>query len=79
MNTRSRAARRRSLLRPVLLSVSLSCAAHADEFSFAAFGDTPYNAAEELQLGGMLQDMNEQPLALIIHVGDFKSSQVECS
>jgi hypothetical protein len=79
VNTRSRAARRRSLLRPVLLSISLSCAAHADEFSFAAFGDTPYNAAEELQLGGMLQDMNEQPLALIIHVGDFKSSQVECT
>lgn len=62
-----------------LFSVWLSCASHAAQFSFAAFGDTPYNASEELQLGTMIEDMNAQPLTFIIHVGDFKDSQSDCS
>jgi hypothetical protein len=39
----------------------------------------PYTAAEELQLVSMIGEMNHERLALVVHVGDFKSSQMECS
>ena len=79
---RSRPFARRDVLQVLLFLLFpmwLSHASPAAEFSFAAFGDTPYNVAEELQLGGMIEDMNAQPLAFIIHVGDFKDSRSECS
>jgi hypothetical protein len=60
----------------LLLSISFGRAA---QFSFAAFGDTPYNAVEELHLGSMIDDMNDEPLALVIHVGDFKHARADCS
>ena len=53
--------------------------ASAAQFSFAAFGDVPYNAAEEPQLVQMIAEMNREPLAFAMHVGDFKSAQSECS
>jgi hypothetical protein len=53
--------------------------AHAAQFAFAAFGDVPYTAAEELQLVSMIAEMNHERLAFVVHVGDFKSSQMECS
>lgn len=51
----------------------------AAQFSFAAFGDIPYNAAEEPQLVSLIAEMNREPLAFSMHVGDFKSAQSECS
>jgi hypothetical protein len=76
--------RRRSVFRAAyalalsffLWASSGTCAA---QFSFAAFGDTPYNAAEELQLDSMIDEMNRQPLAFVLHVGDIKHSRTECS
>ena len=63
-----------------LLALLLLCAqAHAAQLSFAAFGDVPYNAAEEPQVIAMIAEMNREPLAVAIHVGDFKSPQSECS
>jgi len=56
-----------------------ACSAHAAQFSFAAFGDVPYSAAEEPQLITMIAEMNREPLAFSMHVGDFKSAQSECS
>jgi hypothetical protein len=70
------------LLAAGILAMSLLVStsfAHAAQFSFAAFGDTPYNAVEELQLGTMIEDMNNEPLALVIHVGDFKHARTDCS
>jgi hypothetical protein len=61
---------------PLLLPASF---AHAAQFSFAALGDTPYNAVEELQFSTMLEEMNAQPLAFVIHVGDFKHARSDCS
>ena len=53
--------------------------ANAAQFSFAAFGDMPYFATEEFQLGSMIEEMNAQPLAFVIHVGDFKHARSDCS
>jgi hypothetical protein len=59
--------------------MALTTTARAAQFAFAAFGDVPYTAAEELQLVSMIGEMNHERLAFIVHVGDFKSSQMECS
>lgn len=64
----------------------LLCAAqrlHCEEststpFSFAAFGDTPYFAFEEVRLGKLIPEMNAQPLAFVLHIGDIKSSRDRC-
>ena len=62
-----------ALLLPVLLA---GCAAwqppHPDAFSFAVLGDTPYNEAEERQFAAMIGRINREPLAFVVHVGDFK-------
>ena len=48
-------------------------------FAFAALGDTPYTADEEARFIGMLAELNRAKLAFVVHVGDFKSGQSECS
>jgi hypothetical protein len=70
---------RARLLCALLLAFALSAPAPAAQFAFAAFGDVPYTAAEELQLVSMIAEMNHERLAFVVHVGDFKSSQMECS
>jgi hypothetical protein len=62
-----------------LLCIALAAPAAAAQFAFAAFGDVPYNSAEEAQLVSMIAEMNRERLAFAMHVGDFKSSQMECS
>ena len=63
----------------ILLWAALCAPCSAADFAFAAFGDVPYNAAEEPQLVQMIAEMNRERLALSIHVGDFKDPRTECS
>jgi hypothetical protein len=56
--------------------VTPACAA---QFSFAAFGDTPYNGAEALLIPGMMAEMDREELVLALHVGDFKNPGSACS
>lgn len=62
-----------------VLWMLLSGSAFAQSFTFAAFGDTPYTADEEAGLITMLAEMNREPLAFVVHVGDFKSGHSECA
>ncbi len=48
-------------------------------WSFAAMGDTPYSDAEEAQLRPMISDMNREPLAFVVHVGDIISGRGGCT
>ena len=66
-------------LASALALLAFSAPAFAAQFSFGAFGDVPYNRDEEPQLVSMIAEMNHQPLAFVIHVGDFKDSRSECS
>jgi hypothetical protein len=62
-------------LAAALLTLLASCATRPtspDAFAFGVFGDTPYNAAEEVQYLRMMEKMNAEPLAFVVHVGDFK-------
>jgi hypothetical protein len=53
--------------------------AFAAGFTFAALGDTPYFDSEEASFIGVIAEMNREPLAFAVHVGDFKSGHSECS
>src|SRR2546421_11621793 len=63
----------------VLVLIVLCGSTPAAQFSFAAFGDTPYNREEEPQFITMMAEMNHQRVAFAVHVGDFKDSQTACS
>ena len=56
----------------------VSHSARAD-FTFAAFGDTPYTEDEESRFIGMIAEINREPLAFALHVGDFKSGWSPCT
>jgi hypothetical protein len=53
--------------------------ASAADFTFAAFGDTPYTYDEEQRFPDLIAEINHQPLAFVVHVGDFKSATGRCS
>jgi hypothetical protein len=60
-------------LAAVLLAIG-GCASpsrNPDAFSFAVLGDTPYSDAEEVRYLEMLRAIDREPLAFVIHVGDF--------
>jgi hypothetical protein len=55
-----------------------STAVRAD-FTFAAYGDTPYTEDEASRHIGMIAEMNREPLAFVVHIGDFKNSWSPCT
>lgn len=56
------------------LSASLAFAQTAPApFSFAAIGDTGYSKKSEAEFSRMIAAMNKQPLAFVLHVGDFEA------
>jgi predicted phosphodiesterase len=48
-------------------------------FAFALIGDTPYSALEALALDAMIEEMNREQLAFVIHVGDITSGIGPCT
>lgn len=46
---------------------------------FALLGDMPYSQAEANYLDGMIEAMNREPLAFVVHVGDITSGGGPCS
>jgi predicted phosphodiesterase len=49
------------------------------DLTFALMGDTPYSNAEVKQLDALIDDMNAQELAFVIHVGDITSGRGPCT
>ncbi|MCL2655895.1 MAG: hypothetical protein FWD62_00500 [Betaproteobacteria bacterium] len=62
-----------------LLALSFALAAHAQPYSFAAFGDMPYNDEERAEIPGMLREMAATGVRFGVHLGDFKSGNEPCS
>lgn len=60
------------------LLLALVLPAQADTWSFAVFGDTPYNRPERDRLPFLFEAMAEQGAAFAIHVGDIKSGNSRC-
>jgi hypothetical protein len=61
------------------LALVSSGGAAGAEFTFAAFGDTPYSYDEELRFPDLIAELNRQQLAFVVHVGDFKAATTRCS
>jgi len=53
------------------LSTALVGHVAAAEFVFGGLGDTPYNAEGESGFIGVIAELNHEPLAFVVHVGDF--------
>ncbi|MBI3533710.1 MAG: hypothetical protein HY068_14780 [Burkholderiales bacterium] len=51
----------------------------AQPVSFGLFGDMPYSRWEREQLPALLNEMKREPLAFVVHDGDFKSGGTVCS
>jgi hypothetical protein len=49
------------------------------EVAFGVLGDTPYDAAEVERLERLIDEMNAQPLAFVVHVGDVGPAALACS
>jgi hypothetical protein len=58
---------------------ALAGPAAGGQFTFAALGDTPYNAEEEARFIPLMAELNSNDLAFVIHIGDFKSGWSDCS
>ena len=65
----------------IFLLVS-GCAAQtrvAGDVRFALMGDTPYSAGEVRRLDSLIDDLNREDLAFVVHVGDITSGKGPCS
>jgi Calcineurin-like phosphoesterase len=79
------------LLARLSLVVSLAlaaCSAHIPPplpsafhppLAFALIGDTPYSEAEAAALDAMIDEMNREELAFVIHVGDITGGRGPCT
>jgi len=67
----------RPFLAAALAALALAgCASkppHPESFSFAVTGDSPYSEREAMEFDAMLAAMGAEPLAFVVHVGDFKA------
>jgi hypothetical protein len=47
--------------------------------AFGLFGDTPYSEAEVKQLDALIDSMNAEELAFVVHIGDITSGRGPCT
>lgn len=67
------------LIGGVALWAALYGSVVAADFTFGAFGDTPYTRFEEAHFPDLVTEMNREELAFVVHVGDFKAARARCS
>ncbi|OGA95844.1 MAG: hypothetical protein A3G27_08260 [Betaproteobacteria bacterium RIFCSPLOWO2_12_FULL_66_14] len=48
-------------------------------FVFGVLGDAPYNELEAERLDRVIDEMNREPLAFVVHVGDIGTSALGCT
>jgi hypothetical protein len=67
-----------------LAAALLAGCATADEkrpgaWAFGIIGDTPYSETEEAALEPVIDEINREDLAFVVHIGDIKSGGSRCS
>jgi hypothetical protein len=65
----------------LLVSAVSACAAQPPapgEVRFALMGDTPYSEQQVTRLDRLIEDLNRDELAFVIHIGDITSGQGPC-
>jgi hypothetical protein len=66
-------------LAALILAALMALPSQAETLSFGLFGDTPYTAWERQHLPELIDEMDREDLAFVIHDGDIKSGSSECS
>jgi hypothetical protein len=63
-----------------LTLVLLAGCAHTahDGFTFGVMGDTPYTEGEVRRLDALISDINREPFAFVVHLGDIGSAVTAC-
>jgi hypothetical protein len=73
----------KALGRALLLAIALQGCASAPQVpadrAFALMGDFPYSQAQANLLDDLIEQLNREPLAFAVHVGDITSGQGPCS
>jgi hypothetical protein len=67
------------LVAALALAALSAVAAAQVPFSFAVFGDTPYNPLEVAAVPHLLREIDRADMAFVVHVGDLKSASEPCS
>ena len=62
-----------------MLVVSTSALSQAPALTFGLIGDLGYRPAEEPLLQNVLDDLNNNALAFVVHVGDLSSPPYACT
>jgi len=68
-----------SLLAALLLGACASSPPAPPGWSFAVLGDAPYNRKQEVLLERVIDQINREDLAFVVHVGDIKNGGEPCS
>ena len=66
----------------LFLLVLAACAAPQQSpgaLNFALMGDTPYSEGEARRLERLIDELNAEPLAFVVHIGDITSGQGPCT
>jgi len=65
--------------RSLILAMLAGCASppHGG-FAVAMMGDTPYTQGEVRRLDTLIDDLNKEPVAFVVHLGDIGSSVTAC-
>jgi len=61
------------LLLALLLAACATRPPHPDTFAFAIFGDAPYSENENVRFERVIEDINAEPLAFAVNLGDIKA------
>src|SRR4051812_2509378 len=64
------------------LLIVTACAAQTrapGDVRFALMGDTPYSEGEVGRLDRLIEDLNREDLAFVVHVGDITSGRGPCT
>jgi len=61
------------------LVLALCDGAFGADFTFAAFGDTPYTRDEEVRFPDFVAEMNREKLAFVVNIGDIKNAVDACT
>jgi len=80
--TLSRCFEKPTIFRFAFVVLLAGCAAGAPApgtSPFALMGDTPYSERDVPRLDSLIDDLNAQKLAFVVHIGDITSGQGPCS
>ena len=61
------------------LALALCGGVFGADFTFAAFGDTPYTRDDEARFPDLVAEMNHEKLAFVVNIGDIKNATDACT